>query len=81
MVTMENGDKAFVRITNGAGTMPKDGRMTGEGSWVYTGGTGKLKGLTGKGTYKSSGTTDNVEDQVEGEYSLPAPGTPKANKD
>jgi hypothetical protein len=81
VVTMENGDKAFVKITNGAGTSTKDGKMTGEGSWVYTGGTGKLRGLTGKGTYKTSGTMDTGEDQVEGEYSLPAPSTSKAKKD
>src|SRR5882724_3591473 len=80
VVTMDNGDKAFVRFT-GTGTSSKDGKMTGEGSWSYTGGTGKLRGLTGKGTYKSSGTEDNVEDQVEGEYSVPAPGASKAKKD
>ncbi len=81
VVTMDNGDKAFVRITSGTGTSTKDGKMTGEGSWVYTGGTGKLRGLTGKGTYKSSGTEGNIEDQVEGEYSLPVPGAAKAKKD
>ena len=42
-----------------------------EGTWSYTGGTGKLKGLKGKGTYKASGATaDTTEDQVEGEYTL-----------
>jgi len=73
VVTMENGDKAFVRITQGASMMSKDGKpVSGEGTWAYTGGTGKLKGLAGKGTYKSKPAADGVEDLIEGEYSLPA---------
>ena len=80
VIAMDNGDKAFVRFT-GAGTSTKDGKMAGEGTWSYTGGTGKLRGLTGKGTYKSSGTMDSAEDQIEGEYSLPVPGASKAKKD
>jgi len=64
---MENGDKAFIRFT-GKGTLPaKEGEAgTGGGTWTYSGGTGKLKGLTGKGTYTSA----NNEDQVEGEWSI-----------
>lgn len=74
VVTMENGDKAFVRINQGMSMMTKDGKpQSGEGTWMYTGGTGKFKGLTGKGTYKSKAASDgSVEDSVEGEYSLPA---------
>jgi len=79
VITMENGDKAFVRF-QGAGTNTKEGANNGDGTWVYTGGTGKLRGLTGKGTYKSSGNADGAEDQVDGEYSLPAPGASKATK-
>lgn len=70
VITMDNGDKAFVRIT-GTGTTTKDGASTGEGTWSYTGGTGKLKGLTGKGTYKSTGNADGGQDHVEGEYTVP----------
>jgi len=73
VVTMENGDKAYVRINQGTSMMTKDGKqMSGEGTWSYTGGTGKLKGLAGKGTYKSKPVADGVEDMIEGEYSLPA---------
>jgi hypothetical protein len=73
VITMDNGDKAFVRITQGNATLGKDGKPeSGEGAWVYTGGTGKLKGLKGKGTYKSKSTADGGEDTVEGEYTLPA---------
>jgi hypothetical protein len=72
VVTMENGDKTFVRINQGTATMTKDGKpVSGEGTWSYTGGTGKFKGITGKGTYKSKPAGDTFEDMIEGEYSLP----------
>jgi hypothetical protein len=74
LITMDNGDKVYVRY-QGTGMMSKEGNLTGEGTWSFTGGTGKLKGLKGKGTYKDSGTPDgNLEAQLEGEYSLPGPG-------
>jgi hypothetical protein len=77
VVTMENGDKAFVRV-QGTGMATEKGPHSGEGTWAYTGGTGTLKGLKGKGTYKSSGATaDSTDDQIEGEYTLPE----KAKKD
>ena len=71
-MTMENGDKAFVHW-QATGTMAKEGtNVTGDGTWSYTGGTGKLKGLKGKGTFKTSGVSDGgIESKVEGEYSLP----------
>jgi hypothetical protein len=67
VVTMDNGDQAFVRF-RGSSSMDKGQPVGGEGTWSYTGGTGKLKGITGKGTYKNT----NGEDQVEGEYSIAA---------
>jgi hypothetical protein len=79
VITMDNGDKAFIRFT-GSGTTAKDGASTGEGTWSYTGGTGKLKGLTGKGTYKSTGNADSTQDHVEGEYTVPPPPAPKTKK-
>ena len=78
VITMDNGDKAFVRFT-GSGTNAKDGTTAGEGTWSYSGGTGKLRGLTGKGTYKSTGNADGAQDHVEGEYALPCPPPPKTN--
>jgi hypothetical protein len=72
VITMENGDKAYVRY-QGMGTI-KGEAATGEGTWSYTSGTGKLKGLKGKGTYKASGSVapdGEGEFHVEGEYSLP----------
>jgi hypothetical protein len=79
VITMDNGDKAFVRFT-GSGTNAKDGATAGEGTWSYTGGTGKLRGLTGKGAYKSTGNADGATDHVEGDYTLPPPAPAKAKK-
>jgi hypothetical protein len=76
VISMENGDKVYVRF-QGMGSV-KVGAGTGGGTWSYTGGTGQLKGVKGKGTWKSSETLDAAEFQVEGEYSLPGPsGTSK----
>src|SRR5512142_1083932 len=44
--TMINGDTTVARYQGSA--KMKDGKfVTGSGSWVYTGGTGKLKGIKG----------------------------------
>lgn len=73
VMTMENGDKAFVHW-QATGTMAKEGTVTGDGIWSYAGGTGKLKGLKGKGTFKFSTAPDGTsESQIEGTYSLPEP--------
>lgn len=80
VATMDNGDKVFIRY-QGTGTVSKDGNLAGQGTWSFTGGTGKLKGLKGKGTYKNSATPDgNAEAQLEGDYSLPEPGTAAKKK-
>jgi hypothetical protein len=69
----ESGDKAFVSFRS---SLPqKDGKTVGDsvGTWSYTGGTGKLKGIKGKGTYKVTPNDDGtVTIAVEGEYDLPA---------
>jgi hypothetical protein len=79
VMTMDNGDKSFARFTGSSATT-KEGASTGEGTWSYTGGTGKLKGLTGKGTYKSTLNAEGGEDHVEGEYTVPTPPPPKTKK-
>lgn len=54
-----------VAITASGGTI--------EGTWKYTGGTGKFKGLTGGGTYKGRLTSAvEVENAWEGSYQLAA---------
>ena len=70
---MSNGDKIFVHFS-GTDTMTKYGKPVGNaGTWSFTGGTGKLKGITGKGSYKGSATAEgSMVTDVEGEYQLPA---------
>lgn len=71
VVTMANGDKCYVR-PQGSSTL-KDGMLeSAEGKWTFAGGTGKLKGLKGKGTYKGKGVADGTSTwEIEGEYELP----------
>jgi len=65
---MANGDKAYVRFQDTA--LVKEG--TADGKWSYTGGTGKLKGIKGSGTYKGKAAPDgSATFEVEGEYTLP----------
>jgi len=65
---MANGDKGFVRW-EGMDMMDTGG---GQGKWTYTGGTGKLKGIKGGGTYKATYAQDgSASFDVEGEYTLP----------
>jgi hypothetical protein len=68
---MDNGDKFFVNF--GGTSTSKDGKPVGsKGTWSFTGGEGKLKGLKGKGTYKGTPNADGtVTNQIDGEYSLP----------
>jgi hypothetical protein len=48
---LSNGERIYVRFQGNDTTM--DGKPgTTEGTWSYTGGTGKFKGIKGKGTYK-----------------------------
>jgi hypothetical protein len=69
---MSNGDKYYVRFE---GTMAlKDGKpQSAEGTWKYTGGTGKLKGIRGKGTYKCAAPNadGSMTYEVVGEYQIP----------
>jgi hypothetical protein len=69
--TWANGDKSYVR-TQGTATLKGETIESAEGTWMFTGGTGKLKGIKGKGTYKGKGTSDgSVTYEVEGQYELP----------
>ena len=49
--TMENGDKAFYSY-EGTVAVGADAPRTFEAHWTLIGGTGKLEGITGKGTCK-----------------------------
>ena len=70
--TMSNGDKTFVQF-HGTTMLDKDGKpQSTSGHWSYTGGTGKMKGIKGKGTYVGKPNADgSVIYDVEGEYTLP----------
>jgi hypothetical protein len=60
VVTMDSGDKVFISH-QGEG----DGQGQ-SGTWSFTGGTGKLKGIKGKGTYSCSSSGCDIV----GEYQL-----------
>lgn len=68
--TMDNGDKIYVKF-QGSGTSKDGATQTDAGKWSYTGGTGKLKGIKGGGTYKGKGNADgSVTYEIAGEYTL-----------
>ena len=69
--TVSNGDKFTVKFTGTSRS--KDGKpVSSDGTWKFTDGQGKLKGLTGKGTYKGTPNADGTMSyQIEGEYTLP----------
>lgn len=67
---MANGDKAYYRY-QGTATMKDGVSQTEEGSWSLIRGTGKLKGVKGKGTYKGKpGADGTMTYEVQGEYEL-----------
>jgi hypothetical protein len=71
-ISMANGDKINA---HGDFTQAWKGGVvqTEEGRWNYTGGTGKFKGVKGKGTYKIKFAADGTSAaEFEGEYTLPA---------
>jgi hypothetical protein len=78
VATMENGDKFFASVHDSSPI--KDGKPTDiSGTFTINGGTGKLKGIKGKGTYKVTPNADGTATvAVEGEYTIPAPAAPKA---
>jgi hypothetical protein len=69
VTTFTNGDKSFARgsVTADASNSP--------GKWSFTGGTGKLRGIKGGGTYtcklKGSGPDSGSACEIEGAYTLP----------
>lgn len=70
--SMANGDNAFDRF-EGMTTMKNGVPQSAEGSWHYADGTGKLKRIKGKGTYRGTGAADGgMTYKVEGEYTLPS---------
>jgi len=52
-----------------AGHSPRKDKAE-RGTWGFTGGSGKLKGIKGKGTYTCAPSGDGSSCNVEGEYQL-----------
>jgi hypothetical protein len=69
VLTTESGDKVSLPFQ---GTIAlKDGKPTGaHGTWSFGDGTGKLKGVKGKGTWHCSPSGDAWSCNGEGEYEL-----------
>jgi len=69
VLSMESGDK--VSLPYQGTTTLKDGKPTGaSGTWSFAAGTGKLKGIKGKGTWHCSASGDGWNCSGEGEYEL-----------
>ena len=70
--TLANGDKYYVHF-EGTTTIENNAPVSSTCTWTFAGGTGKVKGLTGKGTctgkFDASGAA--VFD-IKGEYQVPA---------
>jgi hypothetical protein len=68
--TWDSGDKTTVR-TQGAMPMSGGKPVSESGTWTFVSGTGKLKGIKGRGTYQAKPEGENMIVTVEGEYELP----------
>jgi hypothetical protein len=70
--SVANGDKYFVHF-KGETALKNGAPVSGECTWKFTGGTGKLKGITGKGTCKGTFQPDGKAVwEVKGDYQLAA---------
>jgi hypothetical protein len=69
VVTMQSGDKAFMPY-QGTGTTKEGKPVESKGTWSYVGGSGKLKGIKGKGTFHCTPSGEEWSCDIEGEYEL-----------
>jgi len=72
-ITHPVGDRTFSSYEGMTKATPKPAgpaEVTFEGTWRYTGGTGKFEGITGGGTYKGGLTPAGVAYEFEGQYTL-----------
>jgi hypothetical protein len=78
--TLDSGDKMFVSTRDTAPV--KNGKPgDAQGTWSFTGGTGKIAGIKGKGTYTLKQNADgSAVAEVEGEYTLASSASAKAPK-
>lgn len=69
VLRLESGDK--VSLPFQGAIIAKDGKATGaHGTWSFADGTGKLKGIKGKGSWHCSRSRDGWNCEGEGEYEL-----------
>ena len=65
-----SGDKYFVRF-EGTSTVKDHAPVDAQCTWTFTGGTGKLTGLSGKGTCKGKSAADGTSSfDIKGEYTI-----------
>ena len=68
-LTMQSGDKVALPY-QGSG-VSKDNQQSGpKGMFTFAQGTGKLKGINGKGTFSCKSAGEGVSCEVEGDYEL-----------
>jgi len=68
VVTTQGGDKVYLAY-QGNGETTKDNKDShSKGTFTVAGGTGKLKGAAGKGTFTCASAGDGISCDVEGEY-------------
>jgi hypothetical protein len=71
---MDNGDRFYLRFDWAVvkDRKPKSLIESVKGTWAFTGGTGKLAGIKGKGTYTATEDEAGGVVSMEGEYAVPA---------
>jgi hypothetical protein len=72
-ISHPNGDKTFTSYEGATTATPQPSgtpKVTFEGKWQLTGGTGKFEGITGGGTYKGGLTSAGPAYELEGQYTL-----------
>jgi hypothetical protein len=78
--TVANGDKYFVHF-KGETKLKGDQPTSSECTWKFTGGTGKLAGINGKGTCKGTFKSDGKASwEIKGQYAIGAEGAAAAKK-
>jgi len=70
VMNMANGDKVYIRAQSTL-TLKAGAHQADLGKWSFSGGTGKLKGLKGNGTYRANIAADGTATaEIEGEYEV-----------
>ena len=78
---LDNGDTTVARY-EGTIRLNKDGSGEFTGEWRYVRGTGRTRGIEGRGTYKGKAAADgSTSADVTGEYTLPGGRKGKTGKD